>query len=244
MRIIVGCPVKHRDWILPSWFGHVEQAFSVAGVTPEYIFAVDPRDSSTQVIKDECRARGRLLHFVNIVEDQQGERSHRWDKEDRLQHLTLVRNALLREVRRLEPHAFLSLDSDILITPQTVKNLWTTAWEDERLFDAVGGKCYLGAGVDAITWGLYSEEQGLRRQEASGVFVVDVIMAIKFMSPAAFNVDYVYHHKGEDIGWSMACRRAGLTLGWDGRETCKHVMEQFDDRGESMITKVDPRCGF
>lgn len=244
MRIIVGCPVQRREWILPSWFGHVEQAFAVAGITPEYIFAMDPRDPSRQVIKDNCRSRNRLLHFVDLDEDQKVDRSHRWDKEDILWHMVAIRNELLREVRRLEPHAFLSLDSDILVTPQTVKNLWTTAWEDERLFDAVGGKCYLGPGVDTISWALYSEEQGMRRQEADGIFQVDVIMAIKFMSPAAFNVDYKFHHRGEDIGWSMACREAGLTLGWDGRETCKHVMREVNDQGESMITKVDPRCGF
>lgn len=204
---------------------------------------LDPRDPTREILKQTCK--GRLVHFVDVEEDLDDERrEHRWDSDDLLLHMAAIRNKLLRTVRQLEPHAFFSLDSDILVTRDTLKNLVQTMLEDPRSFDAVGGKCYLGVGRDNISWGRYTESMGLQRQDATGVFPVDVIMAIKLMSPAAFAVDYQYHHNGEDIGWSMACRKAGLRLGWDGRETCKHVMKQTDDQGESLITKVDPRCGF
>jgi hypothetical protein len=243
LRILVGCPVRQREWSLPHWLAHVENSFIAAGVTPEYVFVSDPRDPSLEVIKRLCT--GRLIHFVEISEDISNVvREHKWGTESALRHMTFIRNLLLRTVRELEPEAFLSLDSDILITPDTLKNLRSTLLEDEREFDAVGGKCYLGVGVDNISWGRFSESSGLQRSDAVGVFPVDVIMAIKLMSPAAFAVDYQYHHNGEDVGWSMACKQMGLRLGWDGREACKHVMTQVDDQGESMITKFDPRCGF
>lgn len=79
---------------------------------------------------------------------------------------------------------------------------------------------------------------GLLRQNASAVFKVDVIMAIKLMKPQAYNVDYAADTRGEDIGWSINCRNEGLKLGWDGRVTNKHVMLP------ELLEPVDKRVGF
>jgi hypothetical protein len=63
-------------------------------------------------------------------------------------------------------------------------------------------------------------------------------LAIKLMSPRAYNIDYRFHHQGEDIGWSVAATEKGLKLGWDGRICSKHVM------AADQLQLVDPRCGY
>lgn len=79
---------------------------------------------------------------------------------------------------------------------------------------------------------------GLLRSDSTNVMPVDVIMAIKLMTPEAYNINYEMQRHGEDIGWSLACKTAGLKLGWDGRQANKHVMD-VDALGE-----VDDRVGF
>jgi hypothetical protein len=71
-----------------------------------------------------------------------------------------------------------------------------------------------------------------------GCFPVGVIMAIKLMTPPAYNVDYEWNHQGEDIGWSLAALARGLKLGWDSRTTTKHVFYPH------LLDEVDPRCGY
>jgi hypothetical protein len=63
-------------------------------------------------------------------------------------------------------------------------------------------------------------------------------MAAKLMTPDAFRVDYEFDLQGEDVGWSRACARAGLTLGWEGRVISKHVLAPH------LLTTRDPRVGF
>ena len=37
MRLLVGCPVRDRNWILQSWFDHVLVAGDLAGVDLEFV---------------------------------------------------------------------------------------------------------------------------------------------------------------------------------------------------------------
>ena len=48
----------------------------------------------------------------------------------------------------------------------------------------------------------------------NGVHPTDAIMAAKLMRPKAYTIDYIYDTEGEDIGWSKACSRAGVFLGF------------------------------
>jgi hypothetical protein len=79
---------------------------------------------------------------------------------------------------------------------------------------------------------------GLIRVDGRGCHKADVIMAVKLMSPAAYNVDYEVHRQGEDIGWSIAARKKGVKLGWDGRTVSKHLMTK------DALDKIDKRVGF
>lgn len=229
-KLLVGCPVYRRDWILPLWFQHVEVAAVVAGVDIQYVFVADPDDSETLA---EILSAHHPVHWVCQPELIPHDGRRVWN-HDRFKWMVDLRNILLRAVRDIKPDLFLSLDSDILLNPLSIKSMM----EGLDRFDAVGGKLYMTGGTTCPSWATFSRSAGLSRQDAEGFFPVEVIMACKLMTPMAFNVDYVFHEHGEDVGWSLAASMAGCRLGWDGRVANKHVME----RGQEA--KIDPRVGY
>lgn len=244
-HLLIGCPVFRREWILPAWFSYAEGSCREYGVEPEYLFVCSRKDPSRDVIKSNADTYGRIVHFVDTFEQVDDEGSqHAWGNPGRLEKMVQLRNYLLSAVRVIEPHMFLSLDSDILCHPQQISNLVETLTTHCQKFAAVGGKVFLGPGKDLPSWANYNRQTGMKRYDVDYVFEVDVIMALKLMSPEAYFVDYVYDHNGEDIGWSLACDNRGLKLGFDGRVASKHVMDKKDDSGADLIQKVDSRVGF
>lgn len=234
--LLVGCPVYKRDWILPHWLINVEAAAKRMGLVPSYVFVGDPNDKGVIDVIETCKelyCENRTVRFVWYAESEDRDDRRVWNAL-RYHHMVELRNTLLRMVRSMAPTHFLSLDSDILLHPQSLLDMF----ESIDRFDAVGGKAYLSTGRVCPTWANVSPLGGLIRKDAEGVFPVQAIMAIKLMTPKAYNVDYRFHEQGEDIGWALACREAGVRLGWDGRTTNKHVMHP------EKLFEVDKRCGY
>lgn len=228
-ELVVGCPVSHREWVLPHWFDAVEAACAVAGVEPQFVFVGDRRDPSFAVIDE--RAPDAIVE--EVVDDRPSD-LRRW-RPERYRRMVVLRNLLLGRVRQLEPAYFLSLDSDILLHPGVL----CLALEDLEAYDVVGLRCYMTEhGTSAPSCGQISRQGTLQRRDTFGVVQVGVVMAAKVMSPAAYGVDYRFDMEGEDIGWSKACAETGLRFGWEGRLVSKHVLHP------AMLHRVDPRVGF
>lgn len=234
MNIAVGCPIQNRAFVFPSWLKSVRAAFDEIGVEPEYIFEYG--DSFDETLSMLTTFEDGPLPDVHGAYLQVGEQ-HGWT-DARYVEMAEIRNRLLGNVRALAPDYFLSLDSDILIAPGVLPNLLETI--ETRDCGAVGGKLYMSStGRFNPSYGqLMTYSGGLRRDDAEGVFPVDVIMAMKLMSPAAYHVDYQGHFQGEDIGWCIGCQQAGVKLIWDGRITSKHIMRP------AMLDVIDERCGY
>lgn len=236
MRLVVGCPVRQRSWIIRHWFDHVEAAALEVGVIPDYLFVGDPHEDPTlSVIASHCAYLGRQL-VLSPTQEPNTTDTRTWD-ETRYRQMVILRNQLLGEVRRLEPDLFLSLDSDILLHHKTLVHLF----ESIERFGAVGGATFMTArGENHPNCGWIRGSTGLQRKymEHVGVVSVGVLMALKLMTPSAYCVDYELHPHGEDIGWSVGCGRAGVKLGWDNRSVSKHVMSP------SHLQVVDVRAGW
>lgn len=234
MNLVVGCPIYKREWIVPAWLDHLWEASSFAKVTPSLVFVGDRSDPTFDLIEEYSP----FEHTVVEVEQPKVERGEHCWSVSAYEFMVELRNALLGQVREIEPELFLSLDSDILLHPAALRRLIDTLDEHPE-WGAVGGKAFMQASsVACPSYAMLSDSGALRRPNAEGVFRVDVIMAIKLMTPAAYNVDYEVHWHGEDIGWSIAARRAGVVLGWSGWPTSKHVMSP------NALSIVDSRCGF
>jgi hypothetical protein len=220
---------------MPAWFDHVEKACQRADVEPSYVFAMGDQDPTLPVID---LARSYLQRSVTIVGTDEAPTPDVRDwGEARFRHMVEIRNLLLAEVRRAGPDLFLSLDSDILVHPDAIADLI----ESTARFGAVGGAAFMSESGEFFPncgWVLGMTGFSRRYMEHRGVIPVDVIMAVKMMTPAAFAVDYAYRPDGEDIGWSLAAAAAGVRLGWDNRHCSKHLWSP------ASLTRFDERSGF
>jgi hypothetical protein len=243
-RLVVGCPVRDRAWIIYRWFEHTQRAIAAAGISSEqvmYVFVGDHSDDDTfREIDRACLDFSVSRHVI----DRPGsggpyDRTWGWN---RYLEMAELRNALLGVVREAEPDLYWSLDSDILVSRTALASAIDAL--DHRApqglqYDAVGQRCYMTpAGTWCPSYAMQVGSAGLSRDDSDGLFRVDVIMAAKVLTPKAYAVDYAAHYQGEDIGWSEAARKAGCTLAWDGRTVSKHVM------GKEFLHTVDQRCGF
>lgn len=250
LTVAVGCPIRSRAWIFPQWVEHVRTAFDVAGLKPHWVFNVGIEredDDNTFRLATELFRHEPGMWCEDMAESEFLPAGTRKWGEGGYRRMVHIRNRLLHLVRAMRPNYFLSLDSDILIHPDGLVNLLDDLENgipsgQTRIYpNAAGGKAYLSQSTSqpCPTYANLLGYGGLvARNDSEGVFPVDVLMAIKLMSPAAYNVDYDFSVQGEDIGWSVACRAAGLTLAWDGRACSKHVMVP------EQLTKVDPRVGW
>lgn len=237
--LAVGCPVRHREWIIERWFAHVEAACDNAGQTPVYVFAAARHDPDVEILRHLAKLRERDIIFAWTDEDPEEKppAQRQWDAPA-YARMAVLRNQLLGLVREIEPDAFLSIDSDILLHPDALGDLL----EDLGRFDAVAGSCFMmwPRKLPNVAWWPHGADT-LHRPEVEHASVVpaDIIMALKLMSPRAYLVDYAPHPNwGEDIGWSMRCRAAGVSLGWDNRHPSKHCLER------RMLYEADERLGW
>lgn len=216
---------------MDRWFDHVEAAIP-NDITHGYIFIGDPNTdwNTFKIIKD----RARDARVIEVVEGRETDRRS-W-VPDRVEHMVTLRNLLLADVRGYRPEYFLSLDSDVLLHPDGIRTLIDAIGQG---WDAVGGKCYLSPGRECPNYAVLHREKVLHRPDAEGgLFPVDVLMAVKLMSPAAYAVNYTAAKSGEDEGWSTNCRNVGLKLAWDSRVVNKHVMQK------EHLDRFDKRVGF
>lgn len=216
------------------WFWHCLVACKVAGLKPGFLFVMDPSEEPlATMIRDLAQINGVDVWVAGIQEEVR-EDKREWNAF-RYEKMVNLRNVLLDAVRRLSPPLFLSLDSDILLHADSIESM-VEKLED---FDAIGGKAYMTSiGTSHPSYGMLQADNMLRRQDADYVITVDVIMAIKLMTPSAYAVDYRWASQGEDIGWSQACGEKQLKFRWDGTVVNKHVMRREE------LERVDVRAGY
>lgn len=240
MKLIVGCPVMRREWIIARWFEHLHVALKDAGIEHEDVttlFIGDYEgDKTFRVIDKTCLE----MSFNRTVIDQPGTVQQKYRRvwgRARYETMVNLRNRLLESVREASPDFYWSLDSDILVAPTTLTSALQAI---ETGFDAVSSRCYMSPPPHTYhpSYAQWNPAAGLYRPDKTGLIKADVIMAAKLMTPKAYAVDYQNHREGEDTGWSFAARKAGCRLGYDGRVVSKHVMS------EVYLDSLDQRCGF
>lgn len=234
MNIIIGCPFSDRTWILNRWLEHVNASFEKAGIDPSFVFVVGSGNS-----KDIDALSQIDNSTIRVVSEAERLDVRKWN-HSRYEHMAFLRNELLSIVREKNPDLFLSLDSDILLAPDAV-NSAIEALEMHPDAWAVGMKCYMSqTSTVHPSMGIWSDLNRIRyrRIDSSDIMTVDIIMAAKLMKLQAYNIDYIFHRNGEDLGWSSEIKSAGGKLIWDGRVTNKHVM------GPKFLDVIDKRAGF
>lgn len=225
MKVVVGCPIYARQWILPAWMEAVKRELSAHELTLVFVYGRNDLGCIKQ-LWEECEGYPLwLVEGATVSRDV----SHKWESEDFFRMASL-RNQLLRKVRDLQPDLFLSLDSDMILCEGAFSSM-----------AAVSNQGYSGVGAVASmcrfrwceSWMYYNEDsKDFHRHNEPGDFdgikEVDAIMGAKLMTPDAYNLDYVYDKQGEDLGWSRQMRNEGMRMAVTAAGAVRHVMHEDD----------------
>lgn len=243
MTLFVGGPVRRREWIAEQYIDHVAWATVEAGIQDKdvtLVFVSHPDDPTNDILEKAASTYNMPVIFVEDEEEPE-ELPRKWSGE-RLETMVRVRNLLLEEVRKHQPQLFLSLDSDILLHKKAIREMVKMLHVHRKGRTPVASSHCVNlhpASKQHPNYAMLNSRGNMQRSPAEGQLMpVDVIMAAKLMTPAAYSVDYGWDRRGEDIGWSNAVREKGMSLGWSGRVVSKHCMEP------SHLNSVDPRCGY
>lgn len=236
MKLLIGCPIYKRDWILNRWIrAIISQSIPTSDIG--FIFECSPDDSSTTTMLEAWKSYDKNIPFfhieyrkdINHFEHQQNGRQ--WTIS-RYENMVQLRNSLLTKVREIQPDYYFSLDSDILIENPNTLELLVAHIKDGA--DAVSPLMFMtpvGTKYPSVmTWREDEPDKAkrLERYPIGTYFQADVIMAAKMMNKEVYNnIDYSIHPQGEDVGWSLNCHKRNYKLFSASYIYAPHIMNQI-----------------
>lgn len=221
MKVLIGCPIYKRDWILHHWIKCIlSQSVSVKDIG--FLFEVSPDDEKTITILETFKKLEKNIPYFEIVvrEDishfEHIENGRNWTIS-KYENMVSLRNHLLNKVREINPEYYFSLDSDILLENTGTIELLIAHIKSGA--DAVSPLMFMtpiGTMYPSVmNWREDIENKAYRKiaYPIGEYFKSDVIMAAKMMSKKVYSsVDYHIHEQGEDVGWSYQCKVQGHKL--------------------------------
>lgn len=246
--ILIGCPVYKRDWILPTWLAAIEkQTIPLSEIG--FIFELGPDDKETHdVLWDWHMNHPEVTVFDGVVRSSEPHTHHdeghrKWTPND-YQKMVNLRNHLLDRVNALQPEAYFSLDSDLILeNPETLERLFNLV----HVYDAVSPMSFMWpVGMQypsVMTW--FRDPGGrahrmLHLYDFGKLFKADIVMAAVMMSPQVYSkVKYRHHNQGEDLGWSYNAYLEGFDLWCASHLYTPHIMHK--SMLQPYLEKGDPR---
>jgi hypothetical protein len=248
MKILLGCPIYKREWIIHHWIRDVlTQSVDISNIG--FVFEVSPDDTTIIEVLQIWKNISKEIPYFNIkVRDdiphfEHEENTRKWTIS-KYENMVSLRNSLLQTAREVEPDFYFSLDSDILLeNPNTLELLIAHIKSGA---DAVSPLMFMTPIYDMypsiMTWRNDGTNKALRQQSypIGSYFQTDVIMAAKMMSKNVYqNVDYVVHEQGEDVGWSYECFKKDYKLFSASYIYAPHIMSQ--NMYARFLSEGDPR---
>lgn len=221
MKLVVGCPVKDRAWILPDWFSALESQ----GVDYEALFILSPSEDDTEAILKEHEATilwderpGRPLYEID---------QHCWGSVDNYDYLSSMRNRMVEEAMARGADYFFSLDSDIILPPGGLKQLLRFAQGKEGVFSPRVNLATGQVANNVMQWDQNTPELANRDVAWPPSGQVDVVMAAMLLDRVGMQCRWSSHPQGEDIGFSLDAYTKHIKLWWLGELRCDHWMHRY-----------------
>ena len=233
MKLLIGCPIYKRDWILNDWIKClINQSISMDDIG--FVFLASSEDIKTISILETWKKYAKRIPYFDILykddiphfEHQNNGRQWSISKYD---NMVKLRNTLLNKVREIEPDYYFSLDSDILLENPNTLELLVAHIKDGA--DAVNPLMFMtpiGTMYPSVmTWRPNDQSKAYRLEKypLGSYFKSDVIMAAKMMSKKVYqNINYGIHQQGEDVSWSLSCREHDYNLFCASYIYAPHIM--------------------
>lgn len=127
--VLIGCPVHNRDWILKEYL----EAVRALDYPKKYIhleFIVNDSQDNTLAMLEEfewLHKKDYASIFIREINFEEGRRDRRYAKVRQRSHVFLkqLRRLMLMDFLNGDCKYFFAVDSDILITPDSLMHLMT-----------------------------------------------------------------------------------------------------------------------
>lgn len=226
MTVMVGCPVRNRGWILPKYLEHIYNIdYPKEELIPCFILN-DSTDNSERLLNEFMKKHGReYKNFIICVEhlDQvEDQRTHA--VRQKIYHsLAWLRNQLLSQAISKKVDYLFSVDSDILVPRNILKDLIAA---DK---DVVAAQIWNDDGKKFPN--IMIQQEGKIKHyfdfPKQVLFPCDVTGAVYLMKRKVFtSTRYEFHRQGEDIGFCLNAKNQGFEIWADSRIQCTHIMNK------------------
>lgn len=221
-RVMIGCPVRNRAWILPDYLNHLLRLdYPVERL--QYCFIVnDCTDDTETILKSFADHRPVRLVYDN------SSRPGGWRRGSyRFVRLAHLRNRLLEAFLESPCEYLFSVDSDILVPRSSLRQLVSDQ------VDVVSALVCNGEEIgDRRFFNIFTDQRGrvlpIRDFPANRLFQVDCTGAACLISRRVVSsgARYVGHWESEDIGFCRQVKRLGFSIFCNSGIPCRHIMQE------------------
>ena len=230
-KIVVGCPVWNRAWALPQYLKALRD---LEYPNKAFLFLEDNSTDDTLPILETFQGVCPNQTWITraAIPDTAGHRRGEYGRDGYVR-MAALRNRFLDLFLETDGDYLLSIDSDVIAPPDTVR----------RLLELMDGATIAGAALcneagkrlDGRTAGNFMVKQGEQiihpdTYPLSGVMNVAVVGAVSLIprQVIANGARYKPHKQGEDLGFADEAHKRGYRFLVDLDCKCDHRMVEFD----------------
>ena len=224
MRVLIGCPVVSRAWILPEWFDAIE----AQGIECSVLVVMSPSaDNTEEILKD--RGAEILYDDRSSVRTETEALAHIWGKMDVYSYMAGLRNGLVAAAKEREADYFFSLDSDIILPPGALENLLRFAVTHKGVIAPAVNMTLNSVAWNVMDWVDRRQPNMAERrsipERKSGP--QDVVMAAMLLDAYGMDCQWRAHQQGEDVGFCIDAHNRGIKCWWVPEVRCQHIMRRY-----------------
>ncbi len=231
-KILIGSPVRNRARWLPYYLDHLTK-LDYPKELIEYCFVVnDSVDESLRILQQFVADRPGQVWTWNLGQNEDDRDDPVYRAQEILAGLALLRNLLLDTAKASGADFLFSVDSDIMVPPDSLKKL---VQNDKDICSALIYNDY-HVNPEELELGrfpniMFKDDSGsichYINYPENQLFEVDVTGAVYLIKRPVFDaVRYGYHDQGEDIAFCEDAQRKGFKLWCDSRIFCQHIMTE------------------
>ncbi len=222
-QVLIGCPVRDRGWVLPRYLECLS-GLDYPQNRIEYAFIVnDSTDDTLAILQEFARWSTSPVH---IILKNMGNRHSSSRGAYNISNLVVLRNLLLQIFLETECSSLFSVDSDILITPESLKELVKLNLPVVSML--VRNDHHLGElgyyNIMRLQGDHYRPLQDFPRSGPIPVDCTGAVYLIQRWVIEQSEVRYHPHRQGEDVGFCEDARSKGIGIWCHTGLESTHVM--------------------
>lgn len=224
-KILIGCPVHNREWILPLYLKHLYDIDYPKDSISLCFILNDSKDKSKDILlnfKEKHSKEYRNIIIKEINYNMPDDLRQNRIKNKIYDRLSKVRNEFLNCI--IDEDYVFSIDSDILVPKDSLLRLLN---HNKDIISALvyndPNKVY--PNILLIKNGKITHYFNFPK---NSLFEVDITGAVYLLkSEVCQKVRYSYHSFGEDVPFCLCAKKLGYKIWCDSSIYCNHIMYPY-----------------